>query len=103
MGKEEKDRVRAMSIRTLSLASPTFSHDATRDALDIIHFGRGRFERKLMSSWSVGYWHATYKDAHQSERKNSSHKIDASPGIDDPRTRLLFVSPDPGSGSRRLQ
>lgn len=34
-----------------------------------------------MSSWSVGYWHATYKDTRQSG--SSGLKIDASPGIDD--------------------
>lgn len=34
-----------------------------------------------MSSWTVGYWHATYKD------ESGRRKIDASAGIDEPRAR----------------
>jgi len=39
-----------------------------------------------MSSWTVGYWHATYKD------ESSRRKIDASAGIDEaPRARSAII------------
>lgn len=101
MRKRKKGRVRDADKNFVSGLWPFHTTPQSPHTLDVMCFGRGRFEAdaRIMSSWTVGYWHATYKD------ERSRRKIDASAGIDEPRARaqLLFVSRDPGSDSRWLQ
>lgn len=53
-----------------------------------------------MSSWTAAYIGMRLIRMRANRGVVIVGKIDASPGIDDPRARLLFVNRDPGSDSR---